>query len=69
MGDVVNFSKKKLIMPENEPGEDLESVSIMMCGHCNSPGFFLGMDGRLFCVNCKGPVAAAWHIVEIDPVA
>ena len=65
MGDVLNFTVKTTETPEVMH----ENIEIMMCGHCQSAGFFLATDGRLFCVNCRNQVDASWDVEEDTPVA
>ena len=65
MGDVLTFTVKT----QQEPEVMHENIEIMMCSHCESPGFFLATDGRLFCVNCRSQVDAEWGAKIEQPVA
>jgi hypothetical protein len=68
MGDVVGFKKKKVKTPEKTGGDE-EDVAVMVCGACDSVGFFLSIDGRIFCIKCHSPVLANWNVDEEYPVA
>lgn len=65
MGDVLTFTVK----PADKAEVLHENIEIMMCSHCESPGFFLATDGRLFCVNCRNQVDAEWGDKMEKPVA
>ena len=66
MGDVIKFAGKK---PEKPTEPESEDVAAVMCGHCTNVTFFLAVDGRLFCVECRGQVDAFWCLHENEPVA
>jgi hypothetical protein len=56
MGDIVKFKGKK----GKKAVEAQEEVTIVACGNCEEPVFFLSVDGRVFCEVCLHPVAALW---------
>lgn len=56
MGDVVGFKGKK----GKKAAEAQEDVTIVACGNCELPTFYLSVDGRVFCETCLYPVAALW---------
>jgi hypothetical protein len=56
MGDVVGFKGKK----GKKTAEAQEDVTIVACGNCEQPVFYLSVDGRVFCEVCLYPVAALW---------
>jgi hypothetical protein len=65
MGNVLKFSRKKPKKGE----EKTEDISVMVCGACEHAGFFLSVDGRIFCDSCLNPVAAYWNVDEENTVA
>ena len=68
MGNVVKFAGKK----GKKATEVEEEVTIMVCGNCEQPTFYLAVDGRLFCEECLFPVAAIWtpiHDAQTSPPA
>ena len=65
MGDVVKMQGK----PKKKADDDSEYVEVIVCGHCDSPGFVLAVDGRVFCGDCAYPIAASWKIDEAPPAA
>jgi hypothetical protein len=69
MGDVVKFSAKGRKKPKKTPESPEQDVPAMVCGACDSLMFFLATDGRLFCADCRHPVAAYWTLEEDYPAA
>ena len=63
MGNVVKFAGKK----SKKTTEIEEEVTIMVCGNCEQPTFYLSVDGRLFCEECLFPVAAIWTPIDDAP--
>lgn len=66
MGDVIKFAGKK---PEKSTKPESEDVAAMVCGHCTNVTFFLAVDGRLFCVECRNQVDAFWCLYEGNSIA
>jgi len=65
MGDVIGFKGKK----QAKVSEDQEEIALMACGLCESPGFYLSTDGRVFCQICEYPVAVSWTETDENSAA